>query len=216
MFTTTDPCMENFKERNCGKETDCKKINNETNNFQCTCAEGFRSYGYYQPFDDERTIIHKCEDVNECLLPKACPNRTRCINTYGSYACPCLSGFRPINESSDPKLSGCVEICNSKMCGHGKCEIKGDQYRCQCDTGYGGYSCDVEENLTAGPAGMKVALIVLSTLVVPLMLLSVYMVYKYQLLKKKSYRNNYLDDASSTITLQPMRGRGSRHQSQYN
>lgn len=32
-------------------------------------------------------------DINECLNPMTCPPGSKCVNTLGSYNCPCRSGF---------------------------------------------------------------------------------------------------------------------------
>ncbi|GBN03478.1 hypothetical protein AVEN_89729-1 [Araneus ventricosus] len=119
--------------------------------------------------------------------------------------CRCLKGFKPPAENSDLKQSGCVDLCNPNPCKHGKCEIMGDIYGCKCDDGYTGFDCNEVILNTAGKSGMKVALIILSVLVVPLILLSVFMIYQYRSLKKKTLNSSYFDDQSSTINLQPMR-----------
>ncbi|KFM79219.1 Matrilin-3, partial [Stegodyphus mimosarum] len=138
IITPTDPCAEDIKNKICGHNKVCNKAEDGSLNFECKCAQGFSSFGFYQPFSDKQTIIHKCEDINECLLPNACPNGTECLNTYGSFECPCQEGYKPLKESLDTKIVGCAEICDSKLCVHGTCEIIGAQFRCKCDSDYTG------------------------------------------------------------------------------
>ncbi|GFY57704.1 uncharacterized protein TNIN_151671 [Trichonephila inaurata madagascariensis] len=203
-FAETDPCLKDIKEQNCGRETNCKKVEGKGLNFECACAPGFESYAILQPFYDPDTVVHRCQDIDECLNQKACPNRTRCLNSYGSYECVCLKGFRPLTATSDPKISGCVDVCDATVCKHGKCQVIGEVYGCLCDAGYTGLSCDLEEK-TAGSSGMRTALIILSTLVVPLILFSIFILYKYRLLLAKNFQSNYFDDQnSSTINLRPI------------
>ncbi|GFW56685.1 uncharacterized protein TNCV_4067651 [Trichonephila clavipes] len=200
-FAETDPCLKDIKEQNCGRETNCKKVEGKGLNFECACAPGFETYAIVQPFYDQDTVVHRCQDIDECLNQKACPNRTRCLNSYGSYECVCLKGFRPLTATSDPKISGCVDVCDATVCKHGKCQVIGEVYGCLCDAGYTGLSCDLEEK-TAGSSGMRTALIILSTLVVPLILFSIFILYKYRLLLAKNFQSNYFDDQnSSTINL---------------
>ncbi|GIY44135.1 uncharacterized protein CDAR_486981 [Caerostris darwini] len=206
-FAETDPCMDDIKEFNCGPETECKKVNDKGFNYECTCAPGFESFSTYQPLSDKNTVIHQCQDINECLQQKACPNRTRCLNTYGSYDCVCHKGLRPPTEKSDPKISNCVEICDPKLCKHGKCEVFGDNYRCHCDDGYTGFDCDKKIVHFAEEKEMKVAVIALSVFVIPLILITGFLINKYRKMKKQSYKSSYFDDMSSTINLQPMRKR---------
>ncbi|GFT29801.1 uncharacterized protein NPIL_662741, partial [Nephila pilipes] len=203
-FAETDPCQTDIKKKNCGSDTDCKKIEGKGLNYVCTCSNGFESDGYIQPLSDINTVIHRCQDIDECKLQKACPNRTRCLNSYGSYECLCQKGFRPVTATSNPKLTGCVEVCDATLCKHGKCQVFGEVYSCLCDAGYIGLKCDQEEDKTAGSKGMRTALIILSTMVVPLILFSIFIAYKYRLLLKTSLKSNYFDDQSSTINLQPM------------
>ncbi|XP_035229501.1 neurogenic locus Notch protein-like [Stegodyphus dumicola] len=204
IITSTDPCKEDIKNKICGPYMVCNKAQDGSRNFECKCSQGFSSFGFYQPFSDKQTIIHKCQDINECLLSNACPNGTKCLNTYGSFECPCQEGYKPLKEHSDTKIVGCAEICDSKLCVHGTCEVIGAQFRCKCDSGYTGLNCD-EEATVAGKKGMRIALIVMSSVVVPLLLLAIFMIHKYRILKKKSYKSSYLDDGYSSIGLVPMR-----------
>ncbi|XP_055944672.1 neurogenic locus notch homolog protein 1-like isoform X2 [Argiope bruennichi] len=195
----TDPCLEIISKDYCGRDTECKR--KQGLSFECACSEGLESFSFYKPLSDPNTLIHHCQDIDECKQKTACPNTTTCFNVYKSYQCMCLKGFKPPAENSDLKRSGCIDICNPNPCKHGKCEIIGDVYGCKCDTDYTGFDCNEVLYNTAGKEGMKTALIILSVLVVPLILLSVYMMYQYRILKKRSFKSNYFDDQSSTINL---------------
>ncbi|GIX80565.1 uncharacterized protein CEXT_532191 [Caerostris extrusa] len=138
LFSEADPCLKDIKHLNCGPETECKRIEGKGFNYKCTCSPGFESYKAYHPLADKTTVIHYCQDVNECLDQKACPNRTRCLNTYGGHDCICSDGFRPSMDKSVPPKIDCVEICDPKLCRHGKCEVIGDTVGCRCDDGYMG------------------------------------------------------------------------------
>ncbi|GBN32434.1 hypothetical protein AVEN_70756-1 [Araneus ventricosus] len=198
-FAETDPCSKIISKDYCGRDTECKRKKGLS--FECACTEGLESYSSYKPLSDPNTLIHSCQDIDECKKETACPNTTTCFNIYKSYKCWCLKGFKPPAENSDLKQSGCVDVCNPNPCKHGKCEIIGDVYGCKCDADYTGFDCNEVILNTAGKSGMKVALIILSVLVVPLILLSVFMIYQYRSLKKKTLNSSYFDDQSSTINL---------------
>ncbi|GIX73086.1 uncharacterized protein CEXT_401041, partial [Caerostris extrusa] len=185
-FAETDPCRDDLHQLNCGPNTECKRIEGKGFNYECTCSPGFESFFIYRPLTDPTTVIHRCTDINECLQQKACPNRTRCVNTYGGYECLCLDGFRPPTVKSDPKISNCVEVCDSKVCKHGKCEIFGTAYRCWCNDGYTGRDCgqEKEKESDEGDNGMKIATIILAVLNVPLIIIVVFLIHRYYVLKR--------------------------------
>ncbi|XP_035208292.1 fibrillin-3-like isoform X2 [Stegodyphus dumicola] len=210
IIAPTDPCTDDIKNNICSPEMVCDKAQDGSRNFKCKCSKGFYSLGFYQPFSDKQTIIHKCEDINECLQPNVCPNGTRCVNTYGSFECPCKEGYAPLKAIADTKLVGCAEMCDSKICLHGTCEIIGSRFRCKCDSGYSGFNCDVET--TIENEGIRIAVtsciaVTISSIVVPLLLLTIFIIHKYRTLKKRTYKSNYLDDDSSSISLVSMRRR---------
>ncbi|XP_064340472.1 nephronectin isoform X3 [Camelus dromedarius] len=66
------------------------------------------------------------QDLNECgLKPRPCKHR--CMNTYGSYKCYCLSGYMLLPDGS---CSGAL-TCSMANCQYG-CDVVKGQIRCQC------------------------------------------------------------------------------------
>ncbi|GMS90213.1 hypothetical protein PENTCL1PPCAC_12388, partial [Pristionchus entomophagus] len=48
---------------------------------KCACRDGYERRG------------ERCQDVNECLRPKACHHLAACFNTPGDYECKCPDGY---------------------------------------------------------------------------------------------------------------------------
>ncbi|XP_050097481.1 protein kinase C-binding protein NELL1-like isoform X2 [Anopheles aquasalis] len=91
--------------------------------------------------------LHTAEDVDECtqqggLNGNHCHLNTRCVNTFGSYECECLPGYRRQDKFN------CVELdeCKSGKHGchqHADCTNTLGSYHCHCKAGYtgDGYEC---------------------------------------------------------------------------
>ncbi|KAM4584399.1 adhesion G protein-coupled receptor E5 isoform 2-T2 [Odontesthes bonariensis] len=113
------------------------------------CSEGLENNGSH------------CIDVNECENPSVvCGDHTKCFNTWGSFTCQCLHGYRhtqgkpnftafdngqcsDINECTDDK-----EICGP----FATCQNIIGSYNCTCKFGYvkinssnAGHCTDIDE-----------------------------------------------------------------------
>ncbi|XP_065763372.1 nephronectin isoform X3 [Muntiacus reevesi] len=66
------------------------------------------------------------QDLNECgLKPRPC--KYRCMNTYGSYKCYCLSGYMLMPDGS----CSSALTCSMANCQYG-CDVVKGQIRCKC------------------------------------------------------------------------------------
>ncbi|XP_053658547.1 protein kinase C-binding protein NELL1-like [Anopheles marshallii] len=90
--------------------------------------------------------LQTTEDVDECtqqggLNGNHCHLNTRCVNTFGSYICECLPGYRRQDKFN------CVEMDECKS-GEHNCHENADcintlgSYHCQCKEGYTGNGRD--------------------------------------------------------------------------
>ncbi|XP_049293599.1 protein kinase C-binding protein NELL1-like isoform X3 [Anopheles funestus] len=90
--------------------------------------------------------LQATEDVDECtqqggLNGNHCHLNTRCVNTFGSYICECLPGYRRQDKFN------CVEMDECKS-GEHNCHENADcintlgSYHCQCKEGYTGNGRD--------------------------------------------------------------------------
>ncbi|XP_071041274.1 neurogenic locus notch homolog protein 2 isoform X3 [Parasteatoda tepidariorum] len=141
----SDPCDMDFKEQICGSETVCTS-SDSNKSFNCTCGAGYEMRTKVFPFADSNSFIETCNDVNECLMDGICPKHTTCENLIGSYSCSCTPGYRIKDKTSDPKVNGCVEICNPNPCDHGSCERNGEaDFVCRCEAGFAGILCDLTD-----------------------------------------------------------------------
>ena len=109
----------------------------------CTCPEGL------QLGEDWRT----CHDIDECGLGSVC-DQGQCVNTPGSFTCvtkECGPGQEERAGECVPAACGegerrtgdqCVPVCVPETCGgRGQCIVSGDTFRCDCDQGYTGNTC---------------------------------------------------------------------------
>uniref|UniRef100_A0A8C9RYK0 Nephronectin n=1 Tax=Scleropages formosus TaxID=113540 RepID=A0A8C9RYK0_SCLFO len=129
------------------------------------CCWGWtrRSWGHCQPLCQHGCKYGECigpnkcrcfpgytgkacnQDLNECgLKPRPCKHR--CMNTYGSYKCYCLSGYMMMPDGT----CGNAHTCALANCQYGCGVVKGE-VRCQCPSpglqlGSDGRTCvDVDE-----------------------------------------------------------------------
>ncbi|XP_036069590.1 sushi domain-containing protein 1 isoform X2 [Oryzias melastigma] len=100
----------------------------------CNCKYGFVGNG--------RTF---CQDKDECQIgsSKICGQHTTCHNTFGSYFCTCLSGYRPSNNMNifipnDGTHCRDIDECGiTGICGEGaQCRNLDGGFDCSCQTGY--------------------------------------------------------------------------------
>ncbi|XP_021709168.1 protein NEL isoform X2 [Aedes aegypti] len=92
-------------------------------------------------------VVQSREDIDECaqqggLNGNHCHLNTRCVNTFGSYVCECLPGYRQLDKFN------CIEVDECKSgehsCHqHADCINTAGSYHCRCKAGYegDGYDC---------------------------------------------------------------------------
>ncbi|GIY67510.1 adhesive plaque matrix protein 2 [Caerostris extrusa] len=80
-----------------------------------------------------------CEMFLPCVsLDQSCRAKGAVCKVAGMEAiCEC-----PPDKAFHQKSGMCEDICDSRKCAHGKCEIDGRNYKCNCDEGYIGTHCD--------------------------------------------------------------------------
>ncbi|XP_036804796.1 adhesion G protein-coupled receptor E5-like isoform X1 [Oncorhynchus mykiss] len=110
----------------------------------------------------------QCDDTDECKeldSNPTCGSNAACYNTYGSFYCNCLPGFRSTTTFKFTPFTGeckdlneCLE--NPPVCGSNTiCINTIGSYNCQCQPGfrvtYNGHCADIDEcNETAGICGV--------------------------------------------------------------
>lgn len=87
-------------------------------------------------------------DVDECQQSGGetghyCHSHTKCVNSFGSYTCECLPGYRRLDKFNCVELDECTSgkhSCDS----HAVCINTLGSYHCQCQEGYSGdgFKCE--------------------------------------------------------------------------
>ncbi len=89
-------------------------------------------------YSDRAGDGHTCTDIDECAKRTfTCQARSSCVNTDGSYQCPCDPGYH--GDGRTQCLTNPICNANGTNCdSHAGCvEVQGTTY-CQCKTGYTG------------------------------------------------------------------------------
>ncbi|KAK7092654.1 hypothetical protein V1264_008367 [Littorina saxatilis] len=137
-------CPEGTHGTNCSSYCACNSTNVASCdhvNGMCSCKAGWE----HVTCDD---------DIDECNTSRVtCPAQSECVNTAGSYACLCLTGF--VKNSTglcaecdkDTYGTSCSEQCNCTLNAESCSHVDG---ACVCKTGWNGSRCenDVNECLT--------------------------------------------------------------------
>ncbi|CAO2832559.1 unnamed protein product [Amaranthus hypochondriacus] len=87
--------MKNMTAYVCQKNSEC--VESEAGGYYCKCRNGFEGNPYLKP---------GCTDVNECRAGKNNPCSMGCVNTVGSFKCPCPKGYSGDGLKSG---TGCVK-----------------------------------------------------------------------------------------------------------
>lgn len=168
------PCNETLINY-CPSNTQCKTL--DKSRFSCECNPGFKAETIIQ-MDMDRTSYYKeyCEDIDECSsTTNPCRAHSSCINTIGSYMCPCNHEY-----IEDTKTGECISVCSTVTCVHGQCiVITNNTGSCRCNEGYRGDTCEEQDPMvkTFRTALITVA-VVLGLLLIAVVLVSVILIKK--------------------------------------
>nr|XP_033780194.1 CD97 antigen isoform X6 [Geotrypetes seraphini] len=110
---------------NCGQFAECK---NTIGSYYCTCLKGYQSKSGEKWFQSKTK--NTCEDVDECNILNACPDKSLCKNSVGSYQCECKNGY--LSTSGKKTFTNGTEHCMARN----KCTKINGTYICACDKGY--------------------------------------------------------------------------------
>ncbi|XP_051773809.1 mucin-like protein [Ctenopharyngodon idella] len=104
-----------------GNQTVCEDVDECLNNSACS---------------DHSICVNteECQDIDECLADESpCTANAVCVNSAGSFQCPCASGF----EAQGPKCIDINECLSNRTCRLDQvCINKLGSYRCSCPLGH--------------------------------------------------------------------------------
>ncbi|GMR37973.1 hypothetical protein PMAYCL1PPCAC_08168, partial [Pristionchus mayeri] len=146
------PCKPGFREipglKDCVDDNECDRGNFTCNNFsfcnntigsyECICQRGFMQTGK----DDKGKPI--CKNINECTEglngkadAAACPDpSSNCLDSVGSFTCPCKSGYRKNIQGECVDIDECAERLNNCDVQSTKCNNTQGSFTCHCKHGY--------------------------------------------------------------------------------
>ncbi|XP_053207184.1 uncharacterized protein LOC128391345 isoform X2 [Panonychus citri] len=169
------PCNETYIDY-CPSNTHCRSLDNSR--FACDCNEGFRAETVIQMDSNLRTDYYKeyCEDIDECSSANSpCRQHSTCINTIGSYLCPCN------HEYIEDSVSGtCISVCSTVKCVYGDCFVVANNTgACRCHEGYRGETCEDQDPLvTTFRTALITVAVVLGLLLIGVVLVSIILIKK--------------------------------------
>lgn len=104
----------------------------------CVCAAGFT-------VEYSSDGVGTCVDVNECALPNVrCPANSYCVNSAGSFSCPCAIGYNQTSRDA-PCLN--VDECSAEIDNchlFASCTDSAGSFTCACKTGFAGTGLQCE------------------------------------------------------------------------
>uniref|UniRef100_A0A674BX21 Adhesion G protein-coupled receptor E1-like n=1 Tax=Salmo trutta TaxID=8032 RepID=A0A674BX21_SALTR len=138
-----DECKEWDSTPPCGSNATCY---NTYGSFYCHCLPGFVSTTTFKftPLTGECKGEYS-NGIKHCFgsyllissVQEVCGSNTICLNTIGSYNCPCQTGFI-VSTGRCADIDECNEIAG--ICGvGGDCQNQKGSYSCLCHPGYSNY-----------------------------------------------------------------------------
>lgn len=110
----------------CGEGSRCVVENDMRT---CECLSGFEADG------------GACVNIDECQDTSLCGDDASCVDEDGSYSCACDADFAPATSG----LCERIDDCASEPCVRGRCTDIVADFACECPTGWGGKTCDVDD-----------------------------------------------------------------------
>ncbi|XP_077183479.1 adhesion G protein-coupled receptor E5 isoform X2 [Paroedura picta] len=84
-----------------------------------------------------------CCDIDECQKRQLCGKHAKCSNTFGSYHCSCIEGFKSssgqevFKNASETTCDDLNECLGPNKCGsHSVCDNTPGSYTCRCRAGF--------------------------------------------------------------------------------
>ncbi|KAK6632810.1 hypothetical protein RUM43_013581 [Polyplax serrata] len=74
----------------------------------------------------------------ESCRPNPCQNGGKCVNSNGKKVCQCIGHFTG--------MFCALTQCELEPCVFGQCELTGSAYKCHCQTGYTGLTCERKQS----------------------------------------------------------------------
>ncbi|CAF1147952.1 unnamed protein product [Rotaria sordida] len=118
--------------RICGEHQTC---NNTFGSYICFCENGYETITSANEIICQGFIrdifnpLH-CEDINECLSSHNCTGDNEiCENTYGSFRCICIHGYRRNEYGNCININECIES-NTTCDINSRCEDRNGSFAC--------------------------------------------------------------------------------------
>eukprot|EP00055_Hartaetosiga_balthica_P003004 m.6052 g.6052 ORF g.6052 m.6052 type:complete len:1092 (+) comp2539_c0_seq1:166-3441(+) len=91
-----------------------------------------------------RNLTSDCVDIDECIAHvQQCEPHRDCVNTFGSYECPCIFGYEEDRFDVCVDINECDPAVNTNDChANATCTNVPQSFNCTCNSGFSGNGWD--------------------------------------------------------------------------